>query len=224
MISMEVMQYELEGDVAILRFDDGKANAIGHAFIDAMNEGLDKAEKEAKAVLIVGRPGRFSAGFDLAEIQKGPEAAQAQLSRGAEMFHRLFGHPQPVVAVSTGHAIAAGAFLLLSSDTRIGTAGDFKIGLNETALGMPFPVFGHEIARSRLSKRHLTAALVQSTFYDPDGAVDAGFLDEVVAPDDVEARGLAVAKQLAELPGQAYAKNKRDSRAESLARIEKSLE
>lgn len=90
---MGIMQYSLDGDVAILRFDDGKANAIGHAFVDAMNEGLDRAEKEAKAVLIIGRPERFSAGFDLSEFKKGPEASQALLTKGSEMFLRMYGHP-----------------------------------------------------------------------------------------------------------------------------------
>jgi enoyl-CoA hydratase len=220
---MEVMQYDVEDSVAILRFDDGKANAVSHAFMDAMSEGLDRAEQEANAVMIVGRPGKFSAGFDLKEIQKGPGAAQALLNRGAEMFYRLFGFPQPIVAVSTGHAIAAGAFLLLASDTRVGTAGDFKIGLNETAIGMSLPVFAHELANSRVSLRHHTAAVIQATLYNPEGAVDAGFLDIVAQPDEAEAKGLAIAKQLGALPGHAYKANKRDSRKASLTRILASL-
>ena len=139
------------------------------------------------------------------------------------MFLRVFSHPQPVVAACTGHAIAAGAFLLLASDTRIGINGNYKLGLNETAIGSPFPVFGHELAASRLSKRHLTPALVQSKLYDPDGAVDAGFLDEVVAPENLESRSLSIAKQLSTLPARAYAKNKQDSRASSIQKIRDSL-
>jgi len=189
-----------------------------------MNEGLDAALKEAKAVVISGRAERFSAGFDLSEFKKGPEATAKLLNRGTEMFYRLFSHPQPVVAACTGHAIAAGGFLLLACDTRIGTSGDFKIGLNETAIGMTFPVFGHELANSRISKRHLTAVLLQSTLYDPDGAIDAGFLDETVAAEQLEARALATAAQLAQLPGDAYAQNKRDIRAQSLERIKDSIE
>ena len=221
---MEVMKYELVGEVALLRFDDGKANAVGHAFIDAMNEGLDRAEKEAKAVVILGRAERFSAGFDLSEFKKGAEATQSLLNKGTIMFHRLYGHPQPVIAACTGHAIAAGGFLLLACDTRIGTAGDYKLGLNETAIGMSFPVFGHELANSRVSKRHLTAVLLQSKLYDPEGAVDAGFLDEVIAADKLEQHALEIAAQLAQLPGAAYGKNKRDVRASSLQNIKDSIE
>jgi len=221
---MSVMEYSLKGDVAILRFDDGKANAVGHAFIDAMNEGLDLAVKEAKAVVIFGRAERFSAGFDLSEFKKGPEATQELLNRGTEMFHRLYGHPQPVIAACTGHAIAAGGFLLLACDTRVGTAGDYKLGLNETAIGMSFPVFGHELANSRISKRHLTAVLLQSKLYDPESAIDAGFLDEVVSAEELEARSIAVAAQLAQLPGEAYAKNKQDIRALGLQAIKDSMQ
>ena len=220
---MSVMTYSLEGDVAILAFDDGKANAVSHTFIDAMNEGLDAALKEAKAVVISGRAERFSAGFDLSEFKKGPEATATLLNRGTEMFYRLFAHPQPVIAACTGHAIAAGGFLLLACDTSIGTSGDYKIGLNETAIGMSFPVFGHELANSRISKRHLTAVLLQATLYDPAGAIDAGFLDEAVAAEELQAHSVAIAAQLAQLPADAYAQNKQDIRAQSLQRIKDSI-
>ncbi|MCZ6459340.1 MAG: enoyl-CoA hydratase-related protein, partial [Gammaproteobacteria bacterium] len=124
--------YTLEGEVAVIGMDDGKANAVGHALIDEINQGLTRSLAEAKAVVIVGRPGMFSAGFDLKEFENGPEATTALVAKGARMMLRLFSHPQPVVAACTGHAIAAGAFMLLASDTRIGVQGEFKIGLNET--------------------------------------------------------------------------------------------
>ena len=217
------MKFSLEEDIAILRFDDGKANVVSHQFADELCGGLDRAETEAKAVIIIGRPDRFSAGFDLNEFKKGADAAQELLRHGTEMFLKLYRHPQPVIAACTGHAIAAGAFLLLSCDTRIGTKGDFKIGLNETAIGSAFPVFGYELAKSRLSKRHLLAALVQSRLYDPTGAVDAGFLDEIVNADQVESRALTVAQQLSSLPPKSYAKNKQDLRAASISAIQESL-
>ena len=74
--------YEQAGTVAVLGFDDGKANAVGHSFIDAMNEGLDRAVQDAQAVVLAGREGLFSGGFDLKEIGKGPEAAGQLVGRG----------------------------------------------------------------------------------------------------------------------------------------------
>ncbi len=218
-----MMKYEQHGEVALLHFDDGKANAVSNDLVSAMNEGLDQAEKEASGVIIFGRQGRFSGGFDLSEFKKGPEATQALVNKGAHMLLRMFSHPQPLIAACTGHAIAAGALMLLACDTRIGTAGDFKIGLNETAIGMSLPVFGHELASSRLSKRHFTPALIQAQLYSPDDAVDAGYLDLVVPEDDLKQRCIEIASQLAELPTKAYAGNKFDAREQSITRIRKSL-
>lgn len=217
------MTIEIQNDVLLIALDDGRANVVGHNLIDEVTEGLKRATDEAQAVVIAGRPGLFSAGFDLDEIQTGPENAKRLLNRGAEMFVTMYSHPQPLLAACTGHAIAAGAFMLLSCDTRIGALGNYKLGLNETAIGMTFPVFGHELALERLSKRHLTSALVQSHIYDPKGAVDAGFLDEAVEADDVINHAVGLAGQLGELPTAAYAKNKLDIRAGAIERIKASL-
>ncbi|MDG2278984.1 MAG: crotonase/enoyl-CoA hydratase family protein [Pseudomonadales bacterium] len=217
------MTLAISDDVALITLDDGRANVVGHALIDQVMAGLSQGKKDAQAVVITGRAGLFSAGFDLDEIKKGPDNATKLVNRGAEMLLAMYCHPQPLLAACTGHAIAAGAFMLLSCDTRVGSLGDFKIGLNETAIGMSLPVFGHELASARLSKRHLTAAIVQSTLYDPQGAVDAGFLDEAVAADDVVAHTIALANKLGQLPTEAYAKNKVDSRAAGIAKIQASL-
>jgi enoyl-CoA hydratase len=218
-----MMEFDLRESVALLSFDDGKANAVGHDFLDAMNAGLDQAEKEARAVVIQGRTGVLSGGFDLKEFQKGAAASAQLIDKGAHTLLRLFSHPQPVVIACCGHAIAAGGFLLLTADNRIGGAGDFKIGLTETALGMTFPVFGRELAKARLDKAHLTRSFVQSHVYSPDDAVKAGFLDRVLPLDQVLAAALQEAEVLGELPGEAYAQNKRDIRGEHIAAIAASL-
>ena len=218
------MDFRFEGGIAVLSFDDGKANAVSHDFIDAMLEGLDKAESQAKATVILGKPGMFSAGFDLKEIQKGAEQAAALVNRGAHMMHRLFAFPQPVIAGCTGHAIAAGAFTLLACDSRIGVTGDFKLGLNETAIGMTLPVFGQELAQGRISRRHLTAAVIQAKMYSPEEAVDVGFLDQLATPDDLMNAVMAEAETLCALPTETYGLMKRQTRAAALARIEASLD
>lgn len=218
-----MLQWDLEGRVAIAQLDDGKANAVGHAFVDSVHKALDRAEKEAAAVVLTGRPGVFSAGFDLKEMAKGPAEASALVARGAKMLVRVFAHPQPVVAACTGHAMAAGALLLLASDTRVGATGDFKIGLNETAIDMALPVFGLELAKARVSPRYLTAAVTQAQIFSADDAVKVGYLDETVAEEQVIARSTAVAAQLAELPAKAYAANKLGLRNETVGVIEESL-
>ncbi len=177
--------YELDGEVAVVRLDDGKANALGPATIEALDAALTRAEDEAGALLLIGREGRFSAGFDLSVMTSGVDAMQGLVRSGAELLMRLYGSPLPTVAACTGHALAMGGLLLLASDTRIGADGPFKIGLNEVAIGMGLPVFAVELARERLSPRHFTEATIQGRVYDPAGAADAGYLDRVVPADQL---------------------------------------
>jgi len=219
----KAVDYTLINDIALMGFDDGKANVIGHDFMDAMKAGLDKSERESKAVVIAGRPGLFSGGFDLKEIGKGPQAASTIMNKGAEMMHRMFSYPKPLIVACTGHAIAAGAFLLLTADNRIGTKGDFKIGLNETSIGATFPVFGIELARTRLSPRYLTRSFVQSELFSASEAINAGFLDQIVEAEDVIETAVNLARSLGELPASAYTSNKLDARKTAISTIGDSL-
>jgi len=115
------------------------------------------------------------------------------LASGVDLFLRLYEFPRPVVAACTGHAIAAGAIILMSSDLRVGTDGDFKIGMPELTIGMPLPFFATELMRDRLSKRHVARATL-GQMYDPSTSVDVGFLDEVVDADDLLDTALARAR------------------------------
>ena len=215
---------EIQNDIALIRMDDGKANAINFEMVAALNETLDKAEAGAKAIVLAGREGRFSGGFDLkAFASLGPEGVYKLLDAGAELLLRLYGGPLPVVAACTGHAIAMGVFILNACDTRVGASGDYKIGANEAVTGMNLPIFAMELSRDRLSPQHLTRAMIQGFIYDPAGAVEAGYLDMLSEPDKVEATALAVAGQLAQLPGKAYAWNKKSIRKGTLDRIKASL-
>jgi enoyl-CoA hydratase len=215
--------YRLEGAVAALRFDDGKANAISPIAVDALNTALDRAEKEAGAVLLIGRPGCFSAGFDLSVMKAGAESVRSLVSSGAELLLRLYESPLPVVMACTGHALAMGAVLLLGADSRIGVAGDFKIGLNEVAIRMTLPLFAVEIARDRLSRRHIQRSVIQAEIYSPEGAVDAGYLDRIVPAERLVDEAVAEAERLAALPRGAFSETKRRVRAPGVERIRRSL-
>jgi enoyl-CoA hydratase len=210
-VTSELLDYRLDGAVAVLTFDDGKANAYSHDALDAIGSGLDQAAGEATAVLLVGRPGRFSAGFDLSVMTAGVEPMRALVTAGAELMVRLFTFPMPVVAACTGHALAAGALVLLSCDRRVGAAGPFKIGLNEVAIGMGLPHFAVELARYRMPPSAFDTVVLGRTL-DPDGAVAAGYLDRVVADDDLVAVATAEAQELAGLSTGAVAHTKRLAR------------
>jgi enoyl-CoA hydratase len=197
----DAVQYTLEDTVAVLRIDDGKVNALSHGVVDGLCEGLDRAQKdEAKALVLLGRPGRFSAGFDLSVMQEdGQEAMIALVTKGAELGLRIFESPIPTLIGVTGHAIAMGAVLTCCADERIGAEGEFKIGFNEIGIGMALPHFLRRLAEERLSKRHLQRATLLAEMYAPADAVDAGFLDRVVPADQVADVTIARARQLGEM-------------------------
>jgi enoyl-CoA hydratase/carnithine racemase len=220
----DLVRFSLEGAVARLHFDDGKANVISPASLAALNAALDRAEKEAGAALLFGRSGRFCAGFDLNTIQQSPEAARGLVAGGAKLAARLAASPLPVVIGCGGHALAMGALLLLGADVRIGAAGEFKLGLNEVAIQMTLPGFAVELANERLSRRHLLRATTLAELYDPVGACDAGYLDRVVPAEQLEAEALAEAARLAELPRRAFAATKLALRGAMVERIRSSIE
>ena len=206
------VSYTLDGKVAVLRIDDGKANAVSAELMEELDAALERAETEARAVVLIGRPGRFSAGFDLTVMMASPDSARDLVRTGAQFLMNLYLHPQPVVVACTGHALAAGALMLLAADVRIAAEGAFKIGLNEVAIGMRLPVFAIELARERLSRRHFVSATTLGRVYAPAEALDVGFVDRVVAAELCIDEALATARKLAELPSGALAETKRLSR------------
>ncbi len=217
----EPVQYTLEGQVAVIRIDDGKANALSHTVLDALHASLDRAADDgAAAVALIGRPGRFSAGFDLSVMGQGGAAVRDMVSKGAGLALRLYEWPAPVVAAVTGHALAMGAVLCLAVDERIGTEGAYKIGLNEVAIGMTLPDFALELAQDRLSRRHLTRATACAEIYSPETAVDAGYLDRVVAEGQADAAAIGRAGEWAStLDAKAYRNTKGALRRESAERL-----
>ena len=218
------LSYRLTDGIALVSMDDGKANALGPEMLDALTAALTRAEGEAKALCLLGRPGRFCAGFDLKVMMSSPDAARGLVKHGAEVFLSLYGSKLPVVMGCTGHALAGGALVLLTADTRIGVAGPFRIGLNETSIGMQLPILGQELARDRLDPRQLTAATVQAQIYDPEGAASAGFLDRVVAPEDLVDSVMAEAARLAAIPGSAYGGTKKTLRGRTIRFIRETLD
>jgi enoyl-CoA hydratase/carnithine racemase len=214
---------EIDGAVAVVRLDDGKANAIAPDTVAALREAFTRAEAEAGALVLMGREGRYSAGFDLSVMTSGVEPMRDLVSSGAELLLQLYGSPLPTVAACTGHALAMGALLLLASDTRLGADGPFKVGLNEVAIGMGLPGFAVELARERLSPRYFTESTIQARVYDPAGAVEAGFLDRVVPADELEATAREEAARLAELQRGAVAHTKLRARQAAIDRIRSTM-
>jgi enoyl-CoA hydratase len=216
--------YRLDDGVAVVTMDDGKANAVSPAVLDTLGDALDRAAADgARAFVLAGRPGKFSAGFDLATMTSGVEPMRALVEAGARFMMRLYGLGIPTVAACTGHALAGGALLLLSCDHRVGGTNPAKIGLNEVAIGMGLPIFAVELARDRLAPAEFQPATMQARLYDPAGAVTAGYLDRTVADDEVVTEAIADARRLAELRTGAYAGTKAHVRRRTIDHINETL-
>ncbi len=194
-----------EGNIVILSLDDGKVNVFSPAMAGRLQACFDDIDPDVGAVVVTGRPGVFSAGFDLKTIGAGDAAATANMvSKTVRMAMDVMNFPRPVIGAASGHSVAMGALFLMTMDYRLGARGDFKIGLNEVKDGLVLPIFAVELARYRLPTASLIRSAQHSTLYDPDSAVKAGFLDEVVDADVLMDAALARARQLSTLSNPAY--------------------
>ncbi|VVN92644.1 crotonase/enoyl-CoA hydratase family protein [Pseudomonas fluorescens] len=192
----ELISYHLEDGIATLTLSNGKVNAISPDVIAGFNAALDQAVTDRAVVIITGTPGILSGGYDLKVMTSGPEQAVALVTAGSTLARRLLAHPFPVIVACPGHAVAKGAFLLLSADYRIGVDGPFSIGLNEVQIGMTMHHAGIEIARDRLRKSAFHRSVINGEMFNPQSAVDAGFLDLVVSVEELQGAALAAARQL----------------------------
>ena len=219
----DLVSYDVRDGVAWARISNGKANALSFDVLGGLDRCLTLAEEEASvgALVITGTPGFLTGGFDLTVMQGDDPAAMIRLvSDGGALFTRLFASSVPVVVAAPGHAVAAGALMLLAADERIGADGSFKVGLIETQIGMFLPRWAIELAEERLSRRHFQVATVGARMYAPADALDAGYLDAVVAPEELEATAQAAAEAWAKLPAAAYAAQVRVIRGARIAALE----
>jgi enoyl-CoA hydratase len=198
---------------------------MGPEMIKELNEALDKAEEESRALLITGRPGLLSGGFDLTVIRSGDnDAIRSMVKSGAKLLMRIYGCPKPIVMATAGHGVALGGFLLLAADYRFGVSGDFKIGLNEVAIGMTLPPFALMLAKARISNQFLTNSAINANMFDPETAKLAGFLDEVSNPSELLSNSIDKTKELATLDLSAFKQTKNDFRSADIQRILANLE
>ena len=213
--------YELADGIATITMDDGKVNALSPEMLGSVAADLDRAEADEAVVVLTGRAQTFSAGFDLrVEGERWPE----MLVAGAGLAERMLSFPLPVVVACNGNAITMGGFLLLSADHRVGAEGDFRIGLNEVMIGLTVPWFGIEIARHRLARPYFDRCLATGVLLGPDEARMAGFLDQVVDPDELTAAARAAASQLIGVDQAAHSATKLRIREQAIAGVRDGIE
>ncbi|MEE4219811.1 MULTISPECIES: crotonase/enoyl-CoA hydratase family protein [Pseudomonas] len=220
----DLVSYQLDDGIATLTLNNGKVNAISPDVIAAFNAALDQSEKDRAVVIVTGQPGILSGGYDLKVMTSSPEAASSLVTQGSTLARRMLSHPFPIIVACPGHAIAKGAFLLLSADYRIGVEGPFNIGLNEVQIGMTMHHAGIELARDRLRRSAFNRSVINAEIFNPEGAMQAGFLDQVVSVEALSETARTVATQLKKINMNAHGKTKLKSRKAFLDTLDAAIE
>jgi enoyl-CoA hydratase len=217
--------YTRRGPVANIVMDDGKANVMSVRMLQALHSAFDRAEQDRAVVVLTGLGKSFSGGFDLNLLAGGTAGEILTLLRlGGELALRSLSFPLPVVAACNGHAYPMGAFLILSSDVRIASDGDYKIGMNEVAIGLTVPGFGIEVARQRLTPAYFHRAIVTGQMFSPVEAVTAGFFDWIVPAAELSAAANVVAEDLAKINLPAHTASKLRARQQAIKAIREAID
>ena len=220
-----LVSYRFEDGISTIIMDDGKANAMSITMLNEINDALDQAETNGGTIILQGRDGIFSGGFDLGAFKRGDtDEIYSMLKTGAELSERLLSFPNPTIAACTGHGIAMGAFTLLSMDYRIGIEGDYKFAANEVAIGLTVPHFATEVCRQRLSPAALNYGLATAHFFNSASAIQTGFLDQIVHKNDLATVALETARQFNQLDLASHRATKLRIRTESLRALRHAIE
>lgn len=220
----DLISYQLEDGIATLTLSNGKVNAISPDVIAAFNAALDQAEADRAIVIITGQPGILSGGYDLKVMTSGPQNAINLVAAGSTLARRMLSHPYPIIVACPGHAVAKGAFILLSADYRVGVEGPFNIGLNEVLIGMTMHHVGIELARDRLRKNFFNRSVINGEMFNPQQALEAGFLDAVVAPEELMNTAKAMATQMKKVNMTAHKNTKLKTRKAFLETLDAAIE
>ena len=220
----DLVTYREQDGVTIITLDDGKVNVLSPSMLAQINKALDRAESSGSVVVLAGRPGIFSGGFDLKVMRGGAPLAGEMLTSGFDLAERILSFPAPFVVAVTGHAIAMGTFLSLCGDYRVGINGPYRIVINEVAIGMTLPKGTIEICRMRLTPSHFTRALTLAEPFSGKAAVKAGFFDHVVSEGELIDHVTKYATQLTALHRDSFIATKRRVRAEGVAAVHRGFE
>jgi enoyl-CoA hydratase len=209
-----------EGGVRVLTLDRPPANAEDESLLRDLRGALERtaADDAVRAVVLTGAGRLFSGGFDLAAPRRDDASGMLLTDLFRDVHLLLLTLPKPTVAMVNGHAIAGGLVLALACDYRLGVEGDYRIGLNEVAIGASYPRVAFEIVRLRLPHARASELLLGAALYPASQAVRLGVVDELLPPAAFEATVLRRAARLGAFPREAYAHTKAALVAEAAAR------
>jgi enoyl-CoA hydratase len=223
---MEQIVIEYVGEVAVFQLNRAPVNAVDLAFAGALETAFRSLVESgnARAITITGTGECFSAGLDLKLVPRYSAAEQrAMITALNRTIAELYGCRLPVVGAINGHAIAGGLVLALACDYRVATSGPAKLGLTEVRAGIPFPAAAMAVLQAEVPPHVSRVLALRGNNVGPDTALAYGLVDELQLPDRVLPTAIAVARDLAAMSPDAYARIKRQLRARPIACVEETV-
>ena len=214
-----------ENDISIIKLDDGKANAFSYDMLTQVNELLTKVPRDSRALIITGRDGLFSGGFDLKTLATGDmEKITKMVQLGYRLLLELYSFDRPIIAAVSGHSIALGLFVTCSADYRIAIDGQYVCQANEVRNNMDIPPQIMEILKARVNKNYFYPAVIHADAYSVQDSIAVGYIDEVVSAEKFMDRVMEKANELSSLPHPFYANTKQSAQEDVREKIAKAIE
>lgn len=203
------------GLVRELRMARPPVNALNPELVKLLTQSLLDAQSECDAVVLSGQQGMFSAGLDVVELLQFDRDGMTEFwSAFFELLKTLACSPIPVAAAITGHSPAGGAVLCLMTDYRVMSGGHYKIGLNETRVGLVVPSLLHNAVSRLVGPRIAEQMLVAGTVIDPERAHEIGLVDALEADyQDTIQHAVRWCEEMLALPRHAMLGNRAIARA-----------
>ncbi len=168
------------GAVREIQMDRPPVNALGPELVSALGEAMKAAASESRAVVLSGRDGIFSAGLDVPTLLTLDESAMSDFwGAFSGLMETVARMPIPTAAAVTGHSPAGGAVINLFCDVRIMSRGRFKIGLNETQVGLMLPPFVHQALVRLVGAHRAERLIVSGALVGPEQAQGLGLVDDL---------------------------------------------
>ncbi|MEA2627510.1 MAG: enoyl-CoA hydratase [Candidatus Binatota bacterium] len=210
-----------DGGVRVLTLDRPPANAEDERLLGDLGAALDDARTDdlVRAVVLTGAGRFFSGGFDLSAAARGDDSVAVLTDVFRDTHVKLLTLPKPTIAMIAGHAIAGGLVLALACDYRLGLDGDYKIGLNEVAIGASYPMVAMEIVKLRLTHARAAELVLGAALYPASQAIRLGVVDELLPAEKLTDTVLRRAQRMGAFPREAYAHSKAALMAEALERV-----
>ena len=213
-----------ENDISIIKLDDGKANAFSFEMLSQVNALLAQVPKDSGALVITGRVGLFSGGFDLKTLATGDmEKITMMVQLGYRLLLELYSFDRPIIAAVSGHAIALGLFVTCSADYRIAIDGQYVCQANEVRNNMDIPPQIMEILKARVNKNYFYPAVFHSDTYSVQDSIAVGYIDEIVSAEKFMERVMEKANELASLPHPFYANTKKSAQEDVREKIAEAI-